>query len=182
MEQLNFIHTNLRKLAATDNSGNKTMNNTFISYLEGLTPMKQNIAREAVEIFLKGTLEDKEFIKSSDDIYRLCKDLSMLNIEHFDILLMNKAYRLLKRINISSGGLDNVTVDVRVIMKHCIMNDATVLACVHNHPSGNVKPSEEDKNITKVIQKACKLFNIHFIDHVIIGDNYYHSFCNNGEL
>lgn len=157
------------------------MNNAFTSYLDGLTPMKQNIAREAVAVYLRGLQEEKKQIKSSEDIYNQCRDLAMLNVEHFDILLLNQAFRVIKRVNISTGGIDNTVVDVRMIMKHCVLNDATVLACVHNHPSGSLKPSKEDEDITSKIKRAGELLNIKLIDHVIIGDTYY-SFHDNGKL
>ena len=143
--------------------------------------MKQNIAREAVAVYLRGLQEDKKQIKSSEDIYNQCRDLAMLNVEHFDILLLNQAFRVIKRVNISTGGIDNTVVDVRMIMKHCVLNDATVLACVHNHPSGSLKPSKEDEDITSKIKRAGELLNIKLIDHVIIGDTYY-SFHDNGKL
>lgn len=157
------------------------MNNAFTTYLEGLTPMKQNIAREAVAVYLRGLQEEKKQIKSSEDIYNQCRDLAMLNVEHFDILLLNQAFRVIKRVNISTGGIDNTAVDVRLIMKHCLLNNATVLACVHNHPSGSLKPSKEDEDITSKIKRAGELLNIRLLDHVIIGDTYY-SFHDNGKL
>lgn len=157
------------------------MNNAFTNYLDGLTPMKQNIAREAVAVYLRGLQEEKKQIKSSEDIYNQCRDLAMLNVEHFDILLLNQAFRVIKRVNISCGGIDQTTVDVRLIMKHCLLNNATVLACVHNHPSGSLKPSKEDEDITSKIKRAGELLNIRLLDHVIIGDTYY-SFHDNGKL
>ena len=157
------------------------MNNAFTSYLEGLTTKGQSIAREAVAVYLRGLQEEKVQIKSSEDIYNQCRDLAMLNVEHFDILLLNQAFRVIKRVNISTGGIDNTAVDVRLIMKHCLLNNATVLACVHNHPSGSLKPSKEDEDITSKIKKAGELLNIRLLDHVIIGDTYY-SFHDNGKL
>ena len=157
------------------------MNNAFTSYLEGLTTKGQSIAREAVAVYLRGLQEEKVQIKSSEDIYNQCRDLAMLNVEHFDVLLLNQAFRVIKRINISTGGIDNTVVDVRMIMKHCVLNDATVLACVHNHPSGSLKPSKEDEDITSKIKMAGELLNIRLLDHVIIGDTYY-SFHDNGKL
>lgn len=157
------------------------MNNAFTSYLEGLTTKGQNIAREAVAVYLRGLQEEKKQIKSSEDIYNQCRDLAMLNVEHFDILLLNQAFRVIKRVNISTGGIDNTTVDVRLIMKHCLLSNATVLACVHNHPSGSLKPSKEDEDITNKIKRAGELLNIRLLDHVIIGDTYYR-FHDNGKL
>ena len=157
------------------------MNNAFTSYLDGLTPKGKNIAREAVAVYLRGLQEEKVQIKSSEDIYNQCRDLAMLNVEHFDVLLLNQAFRVIKRVNISTGGIDNTAVDVRLIMKHCLLNNATVLACVHNHPSGSLKPSKEDEDITSKIKRAGELLNIRLLDHVIIGDTYY-SFHDNGKL
>lgn len=157
------------------------MNNAFTSYLEGLTTKGQSIAREAVAVYLRGLQEEKVQVKSSEDIYNQCRDLAMLNVEHFDILLLNQAFRVIKRVNISTGGIDNTAVDVRLIMKHCLLNNATVLACVHNHPSGSLKPSKEDEDITSKIKRAGELLNIRLLDHVIIGDTYY-SFHDNGKL
>ena len=157
------------------------MNNAFSYYLEGLTPMKQSVAREAVAVYLRGLQEEKKQIKSSEDIYNQCRDLAMLNVEHFDVLLLNKAFRVIKRVNISTGGIDNTTVDIRLIMKQCLLNNATVLACVHNHPSGSPKPSKEDEYITAKIKRAGELLNIRLLDHIIIGDTYY-SFQENGKL
>lgn len=157
------------------------MNNAFTSYLEGLTTKGQSIAREAVAVYLRGLQEEKKQIKSSEDIYNQCRDLAMLNVEHFDILLLNQAFRVIKRVNISTGGIDNTAVDVRLIMIHCLLNNATVLACVHNHPSGSLKPSKEDEDITSKIKRAGELLNIRLLDHVIIGDTYY-SFHDNGKL
>jgi len=157
------------------------MNNAFTSYLEGLTTKGQSIAREAVAVYLRGLQEEKKQIKSSEDIYNQCRDLAMLNVEHFDVLLLNQAFRVIKRVNISTGGIDNTVVDVRLIMKHCLLNNATVLACVHNHPSGSLKPSKEDEDITSKIKRAGELLNIRLLDHVIIGDTYY-SFHDNGKL
>ena len=65
------------------------MNNAFTSYLEGLTTKGQSIAREAVAVYLRGLQEEKVQVKSSEDIYNQCRDLAMLNVEHFDILLLN---------------------------------------------------------------------------------------------
>ena len=157
------------------------MNNAFTNYLEGLTTKGHSIAREAVAVYLRGLQEEKVQVKSSEDIYNQCRDLAMLNVEQFDILLLNQAFRVIKRVNISTGGIDNTAVDVRLIMKHCLLNNATVLACVHNHPSGSLKPSKEDEDITSKIKRAGELLNIRLLDHVIIGDTYY-SFHDNGKL
>ena len=160
--------------------GTTYMNNKFIDYLETLTPSKRMVAREAVEVYIKGMHEVKTKILSSEDIFNICRDMELHSVEHFDILLLNQANRMIKRVNISTGGIDQTTVDVRVIMKHCLVNEATQVACVHNHPSGNIKPSTEDIKITNKIKTAGDMLNIRMIDHIIMGDDNYYSFHDNG--
>ena len=158
------------------------MNTKFTNYLENLTPAKKMIAREAVSVYLNGMSDDIKKITCSTDIYNMCVDMSLHNVEHFDIILMNQAAKVIKRVNLSIGGIDQTTVDIRMIMKHCIMNEATQVACVHNHPSGNTKPSTNDIKLTEKIKKAGDLMNIRVIDHIIIGDDNFYSFHDNKNL
>ena len=103
-----------------------------------------------------------------------------LATEEFHILLMNQNYRLVKSVKISQGGITETSVDIRVIMREAVLNNATILAACHNHPSGRVTPSRQDDELTQCIQKACQLMRIHFLDHVIVTDGayyYYHEQC-----
>lgn len=156
------------------------MNTIFYNYIESLKPSQKALAREAVATYLKSQGEDIKKIKQSTNIFEVCQDLQVLDIENFVILLINQGGRLIKRVLLSSGGIDQTTVDVRQVLKHCLINNATQLALVHNHPSGNLKPSNEDINITNKIKKACELLNIRLIDHVIIGDGDFYSFHDHG--
>lgn len=99
------------------------------------------------------------------------------------ILLMNHNFKLITgAIRLSQGGLTETAVDVRIIVKHAILNNATVVALVHNHPSGNTRPSGKDNNITKDVNDALRLMRIHFADHIIITDGDYYSYRENGKL
>jgi DNA repair protein RadC len=80
------------------------------------------------------------------------------------------------------GGIAQVYVDVRSIFKKALLNNATGIIIGHNHPSGNVKPSEEDKNLTKRIKAICGIMDINLLDHIIIGMNNYFSFAEEGIL
>ena len=108
----------------------------------------------------------------------------MCDLEHeeFWIIMMNQNYRLIKKERISLGGITETPVDVRIIMRECVLNNATILAVAHNHPSGNIRPSKCDDEITKVIQKACNTMRIHFLDHVIVTDGCYYSYHENGMI
>ena len=103
-----------------------------------------------------------------------------LDVEEFWVLLMNQHYRLIKKVRISHGGITETAVDIRIIMREAVLANCTILAVCHNHPSGNLAPSHEDKELTKSIKRACELMNIHFLDHVIMTDGQYYSFHEQG--
>ena len=105
-----------------------------------------------------------------------------LQIEESHVILMNQNYKLIKSVRISQGGITETSVDIRIIMKETVMNNATIIAFCHNHPSGNVCPSRVDDELTKSIKRACDLMRIHFCDHVIIGDCQYYSYREQGKL
>ena len=103
-----------------------------------------------------------------------------LDVEEFWVLLLNQHYRLIKKVRISHGGITETAVDIRIIMKEAVLSNCTILAVCHNHPSGNLKPSSQDDDLTKDIKRACKLMRIHFLDHVIITDGQYYSYHESG--
>lgn len=103
-----------------------------------------------------------------------------LDVEEFWVLLMNQHYRLIKKVRISHGGITETAVDIRIIMKEAVLANATILAVCHNHPSNNIKPSQEDDQLTERIKKGCDIMRIHFLDHVIITDGNYYSYHEQG--
>ena len=105
-----------------------------------------------------------------------------LDVEEFWIMMMNQNYKLIKAQRISRGGISETSVDIRIIMKECVMNNATILAVCHNHPSGNLKPSRADEDLTQSNKRACQTMRIHFQDHVIVTDSHYYSFHENGKI
>ena len=104
------------------------------------------------------------------------------DVEEFWLLLMNQNYRLIKKIRISHGGITETAVDIRIIMREAVLANATILAVCHNHPSGNLRPSTHDNDLTVQIQRACQLMRIHFMDHVILTDGSYFSYQETGRL
>ena len=104
-----------------------------------------------------------------------------LDVEEFWVLLMNQNYRLIKKVRISHGGITETAVDIRIIMKEAVLANATILSVCHNHPSGNLKPSSQDDDLTRGIKRACELMRIHFQDHVIITDVHYYSYKESGK-
>ena len=102
------------------------------------------------------------------------------DVEEFWILLMNQNHRLIKKMCIAHGGISEVSVDIRIIIREAVLVNATILAVCHNHPSGSLKPSQMDNDLTYSIQNACRLMRIRFLDHVIITDGAYYSYHEEG--
>jgi DNA repair protein RadC len=105
-----------------------------------------------------------------------------LDMEEAWILMMNQNYKLIKCERISHGGISETAVDVRVIIKSAILNNATILALCHNHPSNNTMASDDDDRLTQRMKKACDIMRIYFADHVIITDGNYYSYREQGRL
>lgn len=125
----------------------------------------------------------RERISTSKDSYEIAKALvGNIPYEEFWILLLNRAKKLLKSVKISEGGMCGTVVDPKRIFKVALDNHASEIILFHNHPSGIVTPSEADRKITRQIRDAGVMLEIQILDHLIIGDSCYYSFCDEGTL
>lgn len=148
-----------------------------------LSPGRRKVAIAAVEMYKRQQSQQVERRKvlSSRDIYELMQPLiGDLRNEEFWIVAINHASRVMKKVRISVGGIDQTSADIRLIMRVLIDAGASLFAAVHNHPSGNKQPSKEDIRLTEQLKKAAELFSIRMIDHVIVADKAYYSFCDEG--
>lgn len=103
--------------------------------------------------------------------------------ESFKVVLLNQACRVLGIASISEGGISSTCVDVRLILQAALLANATQIILVHNHPSGNIKPSSLDDILTERVRKAAELMEIHVIDHVIITpEEGHYSYYDEGKL
>jgi DNA repair protein RadC len=105
-----------------------------------------------------------------------------LDVEEFWVLLMNQNHLLIKKLRIAHGGISEVSVDIRIIMREAVLANATILAVCHNHPSGNIMPSKQDDQLTRQIKSACEVMRLYFMDHVIVTDGQYFSYHEQGKL
>ncbi|PRY86719.1 RadC family protein [Mongoliibacter ruber] len=120
-------------------------------------------------------------INSSADVWHFMKpDLLDESVEHFYILLLNRNNQVIKKQLISSGGTSGTVADPKIIFKHALDNLACSIVLVHNHPSGNLKPSEQDRRLTNRLKEAGKNLEVPVIDHVIFTDLAYFSFADEG--
>ena len=105
-----------------------------------------------------------------------------LDIEEAWVLLMNQRFRLIKAVRLSHGGLTETAVDVRVILREALLANATTLTLIHNHPSGNARPSGDDDRITHKLKTACETMRLYLIDHLIVTDGRYYSYAEEGRI
>jgi len=114
-----------------------------------------------------------------DIFYQKMADLPY---EEFWMLTLNRANKITGQIRLTQGGTAQTVVEIPMILKIAIEKLASNIIVCHNHPSGNIDPSQQDINITKKLAAACKLMDINFLDHLIIGNNTYYSFADEGCL
>lgn len=121
------------------------------------------------------------FIKNSKDAFEYFY-MRMADIEHeqFWVMLLNPANKVIKLAKVSDGGINGTSADPKRIFKIALENNATAMMLCHNHPSGNVLPSDHDKVLTRNIINGGKLLEIKILDHIIIGIDKYFSFADSG--
>jgi len=126
---------------------------------------------------------NREQITCSRDIFEYFHPmLCDLQHEEFWMLALNRSNKIIDKIKISQGGVSQTIVDNKLILKEALNLLASGLVLCHNHPSGNKKPSRDDSVMTKSIIECCRMFEICVFDHLIIADNDYYSFADEGKL
>ncbi len=178
-----------RRMLGTCNNNLNTLAKWDISefsHFKGMGPAKSITIMAALELARRrndATPRERERITSPMDVYNLFLPLlADLPHEEFWSLLLTQAGTVIEKVKISSGGIDGTYADVRLILRDAILKRATQLAVVHNHPSGNARPSHQDIHLTRTIKKAAELMNIRMFDHVIVCDGSYYSFADEGAL
>lgn len=179
--ELIYEISNNRQIVSDIERGNEVID--LEKLFSSLTPGRKKVAMAAVEMYKRQQSQqvERRQILRSEDLYELMGPLiGDLPNEEFWVISLNQSANLIKKIRISVGGIDQTSADIRLIMRVLIDTGATQFAAVHNHPSGNSRPSNEDKRLTEQLNKAAGLFNIRMIDHVIITNGGYYSFCDEG--
>jgi DNA repair protein RadC len=140
----------------------------------------------AAEIGKRRLMEDcsaiTQFHTGADVLKFMTPHLQTLTHERSWVLLLNNNARLLHFAKLSTGGLTETTVDLRMLLKEALLHDATSFILVHNHPSGNLHPSRHDEELTQRVNRAAQAVNLRMIDHVIVTEGDYYSFSENGKL
>jgi DNA repair protein RadC len=127
--------------------------------------------------------KQKTFIKSSKDAYEFISPfLSDLHHEEFWAIYLSRNNSIIHYAKIGQGGISATIADIRIILKTAIEQLASGIIICHNHPSGNIKPSESDISLTNRIKEAAKLLEINLLDHIIFTDKSYFSFADEAKL
>lgn len=152
--------------------------------ISGLKDAKIAQLKAAIELGRRMMSEEKAFhgvVKSSADVVQFLMPLMRdLKKELFKILLLDKGNHVSEIIDIDVGTVDRVNPSVRNILLTALKYQSPSMILAHNHPSGNIKPSDADKRLTKDLIKAALAMELRIFDHVIVGENSYFSFADEG--
>lgn len=128
-------------------------------------------------------IPEKPVISNSNTAYQIFRQhLSDLRTEEFWAIFLNQSNKVIHITQLTQGGINQSIVDVRILFKTALDHFSTGIVIAHNHPSGNLKPSGEDLSVTKKIKEAGNTLNIQLLDHLIVTQNSYFSFSDEGLL
>jgi DNA repair protein RadC len=152
--------------------------------IKGIGKAKALLIMAALELGRRRNRTDvitKLKISSSKDVFNFfLPNLGDLPHEEFWILILNRSNHIVDKVRISQGGISGTVIDTRIILRSAIEKLASGLILCHNHPSGNIQPSDADKKITDKIKTAANFMEINLLDHVIIADKNFFSFADEG--
>lgn len=125
----------------------------------------------------------RDVVRSSKDVYdALYPVLSDLPHEELWALFLNRSNRIIDKQKLSQGGIAETTFDMKILLKFAVNALASGIVLCHNHPSGNLRPSQADDQLTRRVSQAVKLLDIQLFDHLIIAENRYYSYSDEGKL
>jgi DNA repair protein RadC len=142
------------------------------------------LAEISISYSSKVKASERMRIRCSQDGEKIMRSIwsGMEHHETFIILCLNRANQLLGYHEVSRGGISGTITDIRIIFQVAVKSNASAIILSHNHPSGNLQPSDADKQITTKIVEAGKLFDISVLDHVILSEDSYFSFADENLL
>ncbi len=176
-------------LAAVDNDlqklGKLSIKEIIKLKVKGIGEAKAIVIAAALELGLRRDVSEKKInhvVTSKDAAMYLRAQLQYKNHEVFAVVYLNRANKIKHHEIISEGGISGTVADPRIILKKALENDATSIILCHNHPSGSIKPSRADEALTRKIKEAAGYFDIIVADHIIVSEDGYYSFADEGIL
>lgn len=177
-----------RLLASCDNQLNTLAERKLPQLMEtnGIGQAKATTLLAAFELCKRMRSErvtQARHIHTTTDVVEAMQDkIALLTHEEFWVIFLNQASKILKIGQFGRGGLNNTAVDIRLILQEAVILEATHLIVCHNHPSGSVRPSSQDRTLTRQIRDAANLLNLQLTDHIILHKDTYFSFSEEGML
>lgn len=178
-ELMGSVNNDLQKL------GKMSVKEIMKLKTKGIGEAKAVTIAAALELGIRrNTEENRKFVvtHSSDVANYLRAKLEHKKNEVFVAVYMNRSNKIQHHEVISTGGITGTVADPRIILKKALEHDATAIILCHNHPSGSLKPSKADEDITYKIKEAARYFDIAILDHIIVSDEGYYSFADEGLL
>lgn len=163
-----------------------TLTNQELQKYNGIGPAKAVTIQAALELGKRFMLEEKSQrhrFSGSDDVQEFFR-IKMRDLCHEEchLLLLDIKNQYMGHHLLSRGGITESTVDIRLLLRHALVAGAPNVILAHNHPSGNPHPSRQDDELTKRLNQACHAVQLRLLDHIIIGDNTYYSYADEGKL
>jgi DNA repair protein RadC len=175
---LSSVNNNLNEL------GKKNID--FLKSFNGIGQAKAITILAAVELGRRRREQDapaRNKISTSRDAAEYFKPVvSDLEFEEFWVMFLDRGNNIIGRYQVSKGGITGTVIDVRLIMKEAINKQSCSIILCHNHPSGNLNPSDADMKITRKISDAGEIMDVKVLDHIIIAGQQYYSFADEGIL
>lgn len=177
-----------RVLSACNNNLNELAKLSLeqLCRFKGIGPAKAVTVMAACELGHRRKLaevEERLVVRTARDLYNhFHPKLADQPVEEFWVMLLNNACRVIDSRCVATGGITEVAVDVRLVLRESILGRATAIALCHNHPSGNVRPSRQDDQLTDRLRQACDLMNIRLMDHIVLTDGRFYSYADEGRL
>ena len=177
-----------RLLSSSNNSLNELSEKTLheLSETKGIGQAKAMALLTAFEIGRRiraEKVEEKPVIKSSLDVVNLMQNkIAYLDHEELWVIYLNQSSRILGVAQINKGGIASTEVDVRIVLQQAVVKKSTQIILCHNHPSGSIRPSKADIQLTEKTRKAANLLDVMLVDHIIIHRERYFSFVEEGML
>jgi len=177
-----------RVLSACNNNLNELAKLSLeqLCRFKGIGPAKAVTVMAACELGHRRKLaevEERLVVRTARDLYNhFHPKLADQPVEEFWVMLLNNACRVIDSRCVATGGITEVAVDVRLVLREAILGRATAIALCHNHPSGNVRPSRQDDLLTDRLRQACDLMNIRLMDHIVLTDGRFYSYADEGRL
>ena len=178
-----------KKLLATSGNSLNALSDMSLRELSRIKGIGQAKAIALLTAFELGKriraekVEESLQILNSRDVVNLMQDkIAHLDHEEFWAIYLSQANRILQTCQISKGGISSTGVDTRIVIQEAVLNKATQIILCHNHPSGSVRPSRADIQLTEKLRHAAELMDLILVDHIIIHKERYYSFVEEGRL